>query len=432
MDKLKKLRAKLAQVQNDGRKALDAYNALLAKDTRDDAEETRLAALDADVTRLETEAEKIKAEVEAAEKAERRATLFAPARSPAGSYAVNDRNPATTGNFASIAEFALSVQRADLGLGVDDRLLATTPQGTMQNGGAAGEGFLVPAQFREEIWENVFEAGTVLTAVSPEPTNSNAVNFTKDETTPWGAAGVRAYWGNESGLYTASKAELKAGLVELHKLYAFVEATDELLADAPRLADRLTRKAGDAIRFAASESIVNGNGSGKPQGWAGSAAKVSVAKESGQLADTINVTNLAKMVARAVPGPGMFWHANQDILPALITLQIGNQPAFVPMNQGIVGQVGGFLFGRPIIFTEHAQTLGDEGDIELINPAGYYAVTKTSGIEFAQSMHLYFDRGVQAFRWTFRLGGQPAMSAPITRKNGGNTLSHFVRLADRA
>ncbi len=432
MNKLKQLRAKLADLKKQGATALAAYNTLLAKEARDDAEEARLAQLDADVTKAETDVAETQAAIEALEKQERRAALFTPQRSPAGANVVNDRNPATTGNFASLADFAIAVQRADANLGIDERLLATTPQGQMQNGGSSGEGFLVPAQFREEIWENVFEVGTVLSAVSPEPTNSNAVGITLDETTPWGATGVKAYWGAEAALYTASKVNVRGALVELHKLYAFVEATDELLADAPRLADRLTRKAGDAIRFAASDSIVVGNGVGKPRGWAGSDAAVVVAKESGQAANTINVTNLAKMLARAVPGPGSFWHANQDIIPQLVTLQIGNQPAFVPMSQGVVGQIGGFLFGRPIIFTEHAQTLGTEGDIELINPAGYYAVTKTSGLEFAQSMHLYFDRGLQAFRWTFRLGGQPAMSAPIARKNGGNTLSHFVRLATRA
>jgi hypothetical protein len=46
-------------------------------------------------------------------------------------------------------------------------------------------------------------------------------------------------------------------------------------------------------------------------------------------------------------------------------------------------------------------------------------------------MHLYFDQGVTAFRWTLRVGGQPWLSTPITRKNGSNTLSHFVTLQAR-
>ncbi len=47
------------------------------------------------------------------------------------------------------------------------------------------------------------------------------------------------------------------------------------------------------------------------------------------------------------------------------------------------------------------------------------------------SMHLWFDQGATAFRWTFRIGGQPWLSAPISRKNGSNTLSHFVALQTR-
>ena len=47
-------------------------------------------------------------------------------------------------------------------------------------------------------------------------------------------------------------------------------------------------------------------------------------------------------------------------------------------------------------------------------------------------MHLYFDYGAQAFRWTFRLGGQPHMSAPVTPARSAATKSHFVALAARA
>ena len=46
-------------------------------------------------------------------------------------------------------------------------------------------------------------------------------------------------------------------------------------------------------------------------------------------------------------------------------------------------------------------------------------------------MHLYFDYNTSAFRWTFRLAGQPLISAPIVPAHGGATKSCFVTLGAR-
>jgi HK97 family phage major capsid protein len=92
----------------------------------------------------------------------------------------------------------------------------------------------------------------------------------------------------------------------------------------------------------------------------------------------------------------------------------------------------GRLLGYPIMFTEHAQSLGTPGDITCMNLAGYYSATKAQGgVDFASSIHLYFDQGLTAFRWTFRLTGQPYLSQPVAPANGSNTKSHFVAMAAR-
>ena len=85
-----------------------------------------------------------------------------------------------------------------------------------------------------------------------------------------------------------------------------------------------------------------------------------------------------------------------------------------------------------MVLSEHSKTLGDKGDIQLIDPMGYYGLKKAAGVRFATSIHLYFDYGLQAFRWTVRFGGQPHLKAPVSPANGTNTKSHFVTLAERA
>lgn len=336
--------------------------------------------------------------------------------------------------FRNLADFALSVRQASLpGGSVDERLrIGAAPTSYHETGGTAGEGYMVPPAMRQEIWNVVNEIDSLLSEVESEPTSSNSVEFNKDETTPWGATGVQAAWRAEGVQMTASKLATTAETMKLHELYAFVLATEELLQDAPRLNARLTNKAGQAIRYKLNEAFVNGTGAGQPLGWFTSSAKVSVAKETSQVAATLVAANVAKMYARVI-NPGMAnWYVNQDVLPQLLTMTLGNNSVYVLPSAGFQNAPGGFLLGRPVKFLENCQTIGTQGDIQLVNPKGYYAVTKGSNPDFADSIHLYFDYNIRAFRWIFRANGQPFLSAAISPAKGSTTRSHFVVLDTRA
>lgn len=221
--------------------------------------------------------------------------------------------------------------------------------------------------------------------------------------------------------------------VRLHELYVFAVSTDELMEDAPRLADRLTRKAGLAIQWKADDAIMWGDGVGMPLGFMESGALVTQAAENAQTAATVNATNVSKMYSRLIAGSmrRARWFINSDVLPQLMTMSIANEPVWFPDSRSFQDAPGGLLLGRPVIPTEHSQTVGTVGDILLIDPMGYYLARKRSGVKFDTSIHLYFDYGLQAFRWTFRLGGQPYLSAPISPAHGTNSKSHFIALAAR-
>jgi len=89
--------------------------------------------------------------------------------------------------------------------------------------------------------------------------------------------------------------------------------------------------------------------------------------------------------------------------------------------------------GRPVIPHESMETLGDKGDVLLADMSSYMAIRRSGGIRADVSMHLWFDYDMAAFRFTFRVGGQPWWSAPITPRSGSsNTLSPFVTLDERA
>ncbi|MBI1405700.1 MAG: phage major capsid protein [Caulobacter sp.] len=439
---IKDLRQQRSTKATRGKAALGEYNTLSAKADRTEEEETKLAALATELDELEAACAALDTQIEKEEAAQRRGAVFASGARQAGSAArtMNEPNPATTGGFRNLAEFAVATRNALTGAGTDPRLaqvaqleLGAAPTGYHENQGSAGEGFLVPLDYRQQIWEIAFSPTDLLGMVNPEPTNSNSVKIGKDESTPWGAAGVQAAWRSEGQQMVASKASQTQMTVDLHELYAFVLATDEVLSDAPRLQDRLTRQAGRAIAWKASDAILWGDGVGKPLGFMNAASKITVAKESGQAAATLTVPNILKMGSRLLRMGGRpMWMGNSDIMPQLEALTLGNVPAFLPMNEPLkAAGYEGTLRGKPLLYTEHSHTLGTEGDLSLLDLDGYYCANKTGGIDFASSIHLFFDYGIQAFRWTFRFGGQPWLSAPVNPARGSTTKSHFVTLADR-
>lgn len=424
MNRIAELRADLDALKKEGGSILDRA----VDDVLSEEDDAAFAAIEEKITAK-------KAEIEAAEKlAERRKAVTASKSVPAFHNAVNDPNPERTFGFKSMAEFGVAVRNASgPGGSFDDRLMAAAPTSPHKGGGSAGEGFMVPPDFRDEVWEQVSNMDNIINRTDLETTNARQVEAGADVTTPWGSTGVQAYWRSEASQMTESQLDTEGRVITLHEVYAFVTATDELLEDAPRLQGRLGRKSAEAISWKVDDAIINGNGAGKPQGWFTSASLVTVAKESGQAAATIDDQNILKMYSRLlrIPGDTPFWLVNPDTIPQLAAITIGDQPVWLP-NNSMAGSMHGTLLGYPVILSEHAKTLGTTGDIHLVSPKGYHALRRTSGMNFASSMHLFFDYATTAFRWTFRFGGQPYLNAAISPANGSSTKSHFVALATRS
>jgi HK97 family phage major capsid protein len=440
MSHKQKLRAQLAQIKSDADSILKSAeansNGLMSEEQKKsfDAKMQEFESIKAHVKALE-QMEGVDEATEWFGKSKGRQTEAADLSASGGEPTIL-KDPKH--GFQNIHEFGIHVRQAQTGgRQIDPRIQAinqiyAAPSNPHRETGS-DEGVMVPPAFREQIWEAVDKAPGLYNLVDDEPTSSNAVTLTSDESTPWGASGVKAYWAAEAAQMQESKLVTSPRLVVLHKVYAFTTASDEILEDAPRLADRMTRKAGLAIAHTISKSYYRGDGVGKPLGIIPSGAAAVVAGESGQTPGTIVAANIAKMEARMLPDSlaNAVWLINQDAKPFLLTMTIGNNAVYMPPTVGFTNAPGGYLLGRPIIPLSHCSTAGTVGDIMLADLKGYYSPRKTS-TKFDRSIHLYFDYGVEAFRWTFRVGGQPYLSAPITPENGTATQSHFVTLATRS
>ena len=348
------------------------------------------------------------------------------------------------GKFSNFGEQLQAIANKAMGGGNDNRLVWERSAGANEAIPSEG-GFLVQTDFSTRLFDLMHDMGQILSRVNKESlsTNANGVDLPMvDETSRANGSrfgGIQAYWANEGETVTASKPKLRNIELRLNKLMGIMYATDELLQDAGLLDSIATKGFSEEMVFKAEDAIVNGDGSGKMLGFMNSGALVSVAKEGSQVADTVVTENILKMANR-LPTRSMnnaVWLVNQDVLPQLWPMTIGDaaagammfQPAGLSPNSA--NAPFGTLLGRPVLPVEYMATVGDLGDIVLVD-LGQYIMIDKGGVDANQSMHVRFLTDEQTFKFTYRLDGQPTWHQAVTPFNGTNTLSPYVTLAERA
>lgn len=349
--------------------------------------------------------------------------------------------------FRNFGEFCMSVKNASINpSAMDQRLIQNAAASTIGvEGVGADGGFAVPPEWRAEIMEMVAGEDSILAMTDQQTASGNSITFPVDETTAWQTTGgVQAYWDGEASTINQSKPSLKDLTCKLSRITALVPMTDELLEDAAAMGGYVGKKAGEKIDFKVTDAIIGGTGVGMPLGIMNAPCRVSVAKETSQVAATFHADNVAKMMAR-LPSKSFgraAWFMNQDVLPQVFKLGFavttaagvasGAGALYLP-PQGLASSPPyGTILGRPIVVTEACATLGTVGDVILADMSKYLTVVKAGGVKSDVSMHLWFDQNLTAFRFVLRMNGQPWLSAAIARKNGSNTLSHFVSLDTRS
>lgn len=324
---------------------------------------------------------------------------------------------------------------------VDRRLLEHRATGSSEGLGADG-GFLVQTDYQAEVLKRAYELSEIWNRITTKVQISASSNSVKlnviDETSRatgsrWGA--VQGYWLSEAGAKTASRPKLRQIELALKKLICMWYATDELLEDASAMQSIASQAFSEELRFMTEDAIINGTGAGQPLGILNSGCLVTIAKETGQAAATIQTENIVKMWARlwARSQQASVWLVNQDVFPQLYTMGItvgtGGSPIFQPPG-GLSQSPYSTILGRPIIPVEYCATLGTLGDIILAD-LGEYVIAEKGGVKAASSIHVNFTYDETVFRWVFRVDGQPKWNSALTPFKGTNTVSPFVVLAAR-
>ena len=401
-----------------------------------------------------------------------------------GAIAVDDRTRTSSGDKKKLwakgfAQQLQAVHQASKDGGrVDPRLLGTfgdfDERGVFQaaggSDGALNEavpsegGFLVGADTSQEIYQRTYLTGEITRRCQRQPitalSNRLKLRVVDEDSRADGSrmGGVLAFWANEADTFMSSRPKFREIELFLNKLTALVYATDELLADGPALEAWIMNNLPTELSFRVEDALFQGTGAGQPAGIFNSAAFLSLSP--GSTASIVTGADVEAMWARFWhPGlknsiasqsssnltagqaagnvPAAAWFIDQSVIPQLFSMQVGSGagPAVIllyhpPGANPLYGPYGELL-GLPVIPTEHNAVLGTVGDIVLADMSQVLLADK-GAVEVAQSMHVRFVQGEQAFRFTYRVDAQTTWKKPLTPKNGGNTMSPFVGLASGA
>lgn len=303
-------------------------------------------------------------------------------------------------------------------------------------------GILIPPEFSNILMDRGIEQADFVSRATRVPMARNSVKlpYLQDfDHTSFLNGGMMAYWMDELGAKTPSAPKFGRITLDLNKIAVVVYSSDELLEDSPiSMEPFLSKKAPEVIKWKLDEALHHGTGAGQPTGILGSPAMITVSKEPGQAADTINWENIKKMfsrmparnIANAVWITGI--QASVQLMGMYMPVGVGGVPVWLPANaaQGAPLQT---LLGRPIIYSEHASALGDLGDIMFVDWSEYLVGQKAgagSGVQFASSIHLMFLYDQTAFRFVLRIDGKPWWPKAYTPKHG-ETQSPYVALEAR-
>lgn len=334
------------------------------------------------------------------------------------------------GNPFTPTEFFKAVYQAEVYNQLDDRLKPLKATGLNEAVPSEG-GFLVAPDIAAGIYENMWSVGNVLAQFSPITVSGNGLTIRAvDETSRQDGArmgGVRGYWMGEGAEKTASQPSFRHIDLKLKKVAALVYATDELLEDANALEGWITRNVPNELRFMVEAAIINGAGNGRPLGILQSGAAITVTPDT---SNEVNPEDIGAMWSRRYLGVQDYvWFAHASVMPQLYMMAVGQSPVYVPPG-GFSASPYGMLFGRPVIETEYNPGLGTNGALLLASPS-QYALIQKSGVQAASSIHVKFVEDETAFRFVYRVDGQPIWASPVTAyasTAADFTISPFVQL----
>jgi HK97 family phage major capsid protein len=315
-----------------------------------------------------------------------------------------------TDGYKSHGAFAQDVWKVAIGRGESEKLKRIAGKaaaaGASEDVNSAG-GYATPVQFATSVYNDIISQQSLSGQCFGIPMTSNTMNLPALNYTQQGQFGVTSFWEGEAATIPTSNPNYRQPKLVLNKLTVLAPVTSELLEDGIAVEATIDYLAGEAITYKINDSIINGTGAGMPTGIVGHPSTVQVNRATNTEVGYPDVTGMR--AAFLGTRKNTTWLISQvDVLPQLQTLQ---DPAgrylYVAPGNAANADAPEKLMQMPIEPLINCQALGTSGDIILWDPKSYLWGYKSTGINKAMSIHLYFNTDQVAFRWTVRADGRP-------------------------
>lgn len=234
---------------------------------------------------------------------------------------------------------------------------------------------------------------------------------------------------------SSSRMEMEKVTLKASTLMGLAYATEEILVDSLisfiAIIDAGFR---DQFAYAVLREKLFGLGGNEYRGIVDADATVAVTRDT---SSRVLGTDVITMRSRCWGYGDSIWIANHDVYPQVIRLGAAAYDAqgATPLSgsnalyvQSIQEDRPDLLLGRPIFYSEFAETLGTKGDIILANWSQFLEGIYQP-LQSAESMHVRFLNHERAFKFWLRNAGAPWWRAALTPNQSSTTLSPFVVLA---
>lgn len=244
--------------------------------------------------------------------------------------------------------------------------------------------------------------------------------------------GILGYWEGEGDTLTASEINLGGLQMSLKKITCLAYATSEVVQDAGILGELIVSTFASELAYKRDQAVLRGTGSGQPRGVIEGPCTIAVSGASS--ANTIVAADVRGVWARLHPScrKNAVWIINGDCYPELMDLNSASDGTgatlWVPGNQ-VKGAPYTTIFGKRVVESEHASTVGTKGDIILADMSKYITIDRP--LQTASSVHVRFTNDEICYRMIGRMDGQPAWDSVLTPEQSSNTLAPFVTVATR-
>jgi HK97 family phage major capsid protein len=346
------------------------------------------------------------------------------------------------GGFVNFAEFAKAIYDAGENMThpseklvkwheKSSAIMKTAGSPTQSVGSLQAGGALIPPEYSRTSLTRAKERSSIMGRVMIVPMASNVIEIPYivdfDRSQGKVAGNVKFRWVSENAAATGNDVKFEMLELRLREANALVYISNRLMDFSPvSIEPFITRSVDDALDLCLADSWINGTGVGQPLGVLNSSALISVAKETGQAADTIVYENTLKQLSRFYGKVGE-WYASRTIIPQLgvmnVSVGTGGAAVFLAGANGSQGATGPFpssLHGAPIFFEECMPVLGDVGDLLFVD-WGQYLVGQFNGapgLALTESAHLKFDYRQHAFQFTFYTDGRPWWPSAFKPRRG--------------